>query len=467
MRLVKLYLVVVSLFITKITNAEEYQQVHACDEYAAHPNDPNRWAAGITDEQIIPGPSVKYCREAVEAHPDTPRFQFQLARALWAAYQFEEGLDVFLKLENAVEYGPVYAYLGDAYLYGIGGLEVDQELAVSLYVIADEFGFPPAGEVLAALSADPSIEAIPDDVDTASVTQSEIETTLASRADSMNRSDSGQATRLQTAAVESPFSRSDYLESNVMEGLYHGNFQKVSLGTTKYIKADTALFYLQGFLEPFSQNVNFLDGTNSCIDLYQPALAKHITFKVARGAPGSEVLFGGDLNAASRQGWQMMGEMLGGLANGGGMMNNSITQTNINMALLKTNGEKDAVRLIKRYGCESDTVKRVFANVTAFAMDRAPVVSTQEKARLKEEQALRLRQAEADRQLGLRTAAAESCVSQFKKQGFCDCLVRDLDKAKISDAEWGGLGSSFKQIIPLGRKYEGLRDSLKACRSGG
>lgn len=53
-----------------------YDDVHRCDEYAAHPNDPNRWAKGVVDAEIIPGPAVKYCREAVEDYADTPRFRF-------------------------------------------------------------------------------------------------------------------------------------------------------------------------------------------------------------------------------------------------------------------------------------------------------------------------------------------------------------------------------------------------------
>jgi len=300
---IKLWLVS-SLFLTGLANAQEYQDVHPCDELAAHPNDPNRWAIGVEDELIVPGPAVKFCREATESYPDTLRFQFQLARALWAAYQFEEGLDVFLRLENAFEYGPVYAYLGDAYMYGIGGIEADQVLAVSLYQIADEFGFLPASDVLAALNV--TAEETRERGDT-----TKFESEIATVNPAINKSaDIEQVTPKQVVATQVPvspelsFSSARYLEPGIMDGLYHGNFNKVSQGSTKYIKSDIALFYLQGFLGPFSQNVNFLDETNSCIDLYQPALAKHIAFKVARGAPGSEVLFGGDLNAASRQGWE-------------------------------------------------------------------------------------------------------------------------------------------------------------------
>jgi len=434
--------------------AQEYDQVHACDEYAAHPNDPNRWAKGVLDDEIIPGPAVKHCQQAYDQYPETPRFAFQLGRSLWAAYRFEEGLGYFVQLEENFEYGPVYAYLGDAFMYGIGEVDIDEELSISLYQIAEEYGFSPASEVLAELQGDQSEYT------------SEVNESVVNGANQAKVVQSDASTNIEVEASE-PFSPRHFLDGDVMAGLYHGNFDSVRKGQSKYLKTDLANVYLSGFLAPFSQNVNFIDENNSCIDLYQPVLAKELSLKIARAAPGNEVLFGGDLDAASRQGWEMMGEMLSGLANGRGLMNNSITQENLNVGLLKSNGEKDAVRLIKRYGCESDTVKAIFANMTSFILNRSPIVSDEEKERQKKEKERNAQIAEANRQKQLRVGAQESCVAQFKKQAFCTCIVNDLENYQITDNEWTSLRGSFKQIISIGKKYDGVGTALKSCRSAG
>ena len=56
--------------------AQKYQEVHRCDELAAHPANPNRWAKGVEDENIVPAPSLKSCTQAVEAYPSQRRLAF-------------------------------------------------------------------------------------------------------------------------------------------------------------------------------------------------------------------------------------------------------------------------------------------------------------------------------------------------------------------------------------------------------
>ena len=85
-------------------SADEYRDVHRCDEYAAHPDDPNRWAKGVADDEIVPGPAVTFCGEAFKAHPDTPRFRFQFARALAAAGRGDEAEGMLRALEKDSAY---------------------------------------------------------------------------------------------------------------------------------------------------------------------------------------------------------------------------------------------------------------------------------------------------------------------------------------------------------------------------
>src|SRR5262245_41094931 len=60
------------------------QEVSDCDTYAAHPDDVNRWAPGVADGAIVPGLAVQRCSAAVSKSNKTPRFHFQLGRALLA-----------------------------------------------------------------------------------------------------------------------------------------------------------------------------------------------------------------------------------------------------------------------------------------------------------------------------------------------------------------------------------------------
>jgi TPR repeat protein len=130
------------------SSSREFADVHKCDEFAAHPDDPGKWAEGVAEESLLPGPAVKLCTQAVEEHPGTARFHFQLGRALWAAGRIDEGVEVFLTAQE-MEYAPAYAYLGDAYQEGlVPGEPADPEFAQQLYTLAAEGGFEPARAIL-------------------------------------------------------------------------------------------------------------------------------------------------------------------------------------------------------------------------------------------------------------------------------------------------------------------------------
>lgn len=127
---------------------QEFAEVHKCDDYAAHPEDPGKWAEGVWEEDLVPGPAVKHCTEAVDDHPGTARFHFQLGRALWVGGRVDEGLEAFFAAQE-MDYAPAYAYLGDAYQEGlIPGEEADPEFARELYAMAVEGGFEPAAAML-------------------------------------------------------------------------------------------------------------------------------------------------------------------------------------------------------------------------------------------------------------------------------------------------------------------------------
>ena len=456
---------VILFFLALPAHAQEYDKVHKCDEYAAHPNDSNRWTKGVTDDEIIPGPAVKFCREAVADYDETPRFQFQLGRALWAAHKFEEGLKIFLALEEASEYAPVYAYLGDAYMYGIGGVKTDEELAVSLYQIADEEGFAPAGEVLANLLE----KETSNNTEALVTTQQEIEAVTSQTV----LSTIPQDLQRQPSTQERPFEKSIYLEPELMAGFYHGDMAAVRLGTPSFLDVDKAYFYIGGFLKPLQENYNFRDA--NCVYLSNPNLVRYVNTKVMQGMPGVGGIFVGNgrsleqnLNAGSKMGWDMLGGMLKGMNSGQGILGSEIGRSGIETTLLTQKGEKDSTRLIDQHGCNSTTVRQIFANMVHFVTgEGSPVISVEEKQRLEKAKAEKAKLVEEKRQKQFRVTAGKSCVAQFKKETYCGCLIKNLDTQGIGEDEWKRLGKSFREVIVIGKNYSGFATQIKTCRSGG
>ncbi len=127
----------------------KFKGVHECDNLAGHPADPERTAAGVADDAINAEAAIEACLAAVEEHDKTPRFRFQLARALLRAEMYGEAVPL---LDAAVEeeHAASAAYLGDMYQVG-AGVKADWKKAMSLYKTALEGGFQPAAAALDAI----------------------------------------------------------------------------------------------------------------------------------------------------------------------------------------------------------------------------------------------------------------------------------------------------------------------------
>lgn len=441
---------VAALAIPAVSNAEEFQDVHECDRYAAHPSDPHRWAAGVEDSQIIPGPAVTFCRAAVDEHPGTPRFAFQLGRSLWAANQIHEGTAVFLTLKETFEYGPAYAYLADAYMYGLGSIETDKEKAVAFYQIAANKGFSPAADILFALSR-------PDDT--------------AERAFSIG--DDTRVLKQPKERIMSPqhaiakqgvtFDPNQYTQPEMVGALYSGNLSHLNpqgVGKTNYAGISNAHIYVASFHNEFSGTVNLKD--QACVTLYDPRVTKRLDAKVVRlmtGGPGHDLE--SSLNQASQRGWAMMEELLTDMSKGG---LGSWVDTQQNLYHLGENGGIDAARLIARHGCQSETARRVYANIRAYAFGHEALLSPEEQERQQRVKAQEAQDAKRARQKSLRTNAAASCLAQWEIEPMCLCMVEALDELQITEEEWKMIGSEFKNVVSLSRRYEGLREDLRTCR---
>ena len=130
-----------------------------CDLLAAHPDDPqkNRDATGIEDEDMDGDMAVSACLDDVEAGPDDAVSRFQLGRGYWKAGLHKKAIEQFLPAAEA-NHGGAIAYLGDAVLHGVAGLEQDPELARLLYARAAQEGFLPAADFADSIVLNPKTD---------------------------------------------------------------------------------------------------------------------------------------------------------------------------------------------------------------------------------------------------------------------------------------------------------------------
>lgn len=125
-----------------------------CDSLAAHPADPARakHVRGHDDDHLDAANVIKSCGEAVNLHPDLARLHFQLGRGYWAADRYEEAIESFVAA-GEMGHGGALAYLGDAALYGVAGLDPDPETAKGLFQRATKAGFKPAAAAASEIVA--------------------------------------------------------------------------------------------------------------------------------------------------------------------------------------------------------------------------------------------------------------------------------------------------------------------------
>ncbi len=93
--------------------------VNDCDRLAAHPYDPSKVAAGLQMIEIDSGRAIAACRSAIAAHPGTPRFHFQLGRALQQSKNFDEAMAEYRKAADE-GYPQAMNNVGLMYLNGTG-----------------------------------------------------------------------------------------------------------------------------------------------------------------------------------------------------------------------------------------------------------------------------------------------------------------------------------------------------------
>ena len=92
--------------------------VTECDRLIAHPDDPDRVAPGVEREDADLPAAIAACRAALETDPDSPRLNYQLARALGYSGRGAEALPYRAKAVEG-DYPQALFVVGYITLFGI------------------------------------------------------------------------------------------------------------------------------------------------------------------------------------------------------------------------------------------------------------------------------------------------------------------------------------------------------------
>ena len=113
-----------------------------CDTYAAAPTDPDKLVPGIKITEIEASRAIDACNSAIAAHPQTRRFQLQLARAYDANKQYDLALKWYRLAAD--KNSPVAQYnISGKYLLG-EGVPKDYAEALKWLRLAAEKNYAPA-----------------------------------------------------------------------------------------------------------------------------------------------------------------------------------------------------------------------------------------------------------------------------------------------------------------------------------
>lgn len=132
-------------------SSEDY--LAKCDALAAHPEDPDRYGAGVQDQSLAPGAVIEACSKAVKTHPELARTHFQLGRAYFVTNRRSEAFAAFVEAADRGHAG-AKKYIGDAFINGFGlpeGVETNAGEAMRFYKDSAAGGFVPANTAITEL----------------------------------------------------------------------------------------------------------------------------------------------------------------------------------------------------------------------------------------------------------------------------------------------------------------------------
>jgi TPR repeat protein len=298
-----------------------------CDRLAAHLNDPQARARGVSDEALDAPAVIDACEAEAAADPASPRLAFQLARGYLKAGRVEDAIEQLVAAGKG-GHGGALAYLGDLYLDGGAGLEPDPALAHTLYQRAAEAGFTPAKAMLA---------------------QFEDFTERAAAADEAEDSDS-------TAAAPAA-SGKKYLNPEIVDNILKGDLDAVPFGE----------LYTKMYLVNMAENI-----AGVCEDHFTArevdSLKREAAMKSIDMTPeaGLSILMGTLMGMA-----QMT-------QNPGAFLNQQMEAAN-DQEHLPEEAMKDAFTLVGRHSCGSRELSQFSRNLASYVRNEgAPRMSTEQ-----------------------------------------------------------------------------------------
>ena len=380
-----------------------YNNVHKCDEFGAHYDDPAKWAIGNYDTDLAPGPTIKFCSDAIEAYPGTERFSFQLGRAYYKRGDYQQA---FKHLDHAKNkgYAPAYAYLADMYGQGLH-VNRDVERAFEYYAIAAK-GFPPAAEMLSEYEAE----------------QEEL-------------------------ARTSNLDASLLARGQIVEALYHGNFDDLE---GQY---DMALWYIKKMNENFKEQFLYIDPT--CVRLSDTKLNHYVADQQAKLKTGhTQPQLGGvldDLISGNRSNidFDNMGKAIFGAFKFAFSGEGMAFQRKV--AQVQLDADKDSVTLVQHYSCSNPLVKQFFTNGLAFVRGKPPVTRTG------------VITARGYKGFSQR-CEYYSRRHDFKTvEKTCDCIVGALKTAKINLSQIDAITDNYPSGLMALKKDRQLQKGVASC----
>lgn len=98
--------------------------VTECDRLAGHPSDPNAVTEGVSRAAMDVPAAIEACRQALEADPDNPRLNYQLARAYGYAGMHEKATP-YRQVALSAGYPQSLFVMGYILVTGWSGMEAD------------------------------------------------------------------------------------------------------------------------------------------------------------------------------------------------------------------------------------------------------------------------------------------------------------------------------------------------------
>lgn len=409
--------------------SQDVEELTKCDEYAAHPDDPGRWAEGVTEDELIPGPAVKFCTEAVNEYPQSPRFQFQLGRALLKAEQYDQAIEALTEAAN-MDYGPAYAYLADIYRFGVLG-KPDTETAAAYYDIAIASGFAPAQEAKQSMLGEGNEQQdIPLVGKGLVAPRQKAEATIAETEEEVSYYEQPE----KPLAHAKSFDPSGFASGEILSAVYEGDFS-----TLRSLNQYGLIRYLSLINNYFAQDFNMID--ESCSAFADPALTRQFINK----SLSSTGLY--DSNQMPTQ--DGVGKMINMYAQ---MLKNPNMMTNVatDLSVIDASAKKDGVRLAQQYGCKSDVVHRIYGNMASYLRDSEPVSAS----------------GWVGLQISCRNYATINGGQAATANKVCGCFIDKFKESGVSKDEANWLaenydqGANFNKVV---KGHDGLNKEVTAC----